>query len=139
MKKVNLCITENDSIDGFNNISVAQLDAIPNGSIDNIMINVLNNIEYEQSKSVIVSVLRKLKHKGQATIRILDLLSVSKDIFYGVATSKSVSGILGQKSSFLYEEDILDVVNNFPQFQIKNKHKDQNTLVFVIYKELKNV
>lgn len=139
MKKVNLCITENDSIDGFNNISVAQLDAIPNGSIDNIMINVLNNIEYEQSKSVIVSVLKKLKHKGQATIRILDLLSVSKDIFYGVATSKSVSGILGQKSSFLYEEDILDVVDNFPQFQIKNKHKDQNTLVFVIYKELKNV
>lgn len=139
MKKVNLCITEKDAIDGFNNISIAQLDAIPNGSIDNIMINVLNNIEYEQSKSVIVSVLKKLKHKGQATIRILDLLSISKDIFYGTATSKSVSGVLAQKSSFLYEEDILSVVNNFPQFQVKNKHKDQSTLVFVVYKELKNV
>lgn len=139
MKKVNLCITEKDAIDGFNNISIAQLDAIPNGSIDNIMINVLNNIEYEESKSIVVTVLKKLKHKGQATVRILDLLSVSKDIFYGTATSKSISGVLAQKASFLYEDDILSVVNNFPQFKVKNKHKDQNTLVFVIYKELKNV
>lgn len=138
MKKVNLCISENDSISDFFNVSVSQIDSVPNGSIENINVAIINGLEYEEAKNILIQSLKKLKNEGLLTIEILDILTVAKDIFYGSATSKSVSAVLSNIKSVFYEQEIIDIVTNFPQFKIQNRYKDNNNIVMVVYKELKN-
>jgi hypothetical protein len=53
-------------------------------------------------------------------------------------SSKAASGLIDGKRSLGYENDLLELIGNFPQFQIKNRYNNGSSIVVTINKEIKN-
>jgi len=63
---------------------------------------------------------------------------MAKEIYLGSMTPKAISGLIDGKRSLGYENDLLELIANFPQFQIKNRHNNGASIVVTINKEIKN-
>ena len=138
MNKANVCISEQYTIPGYKNITPSQISAIINGSLDEIIFKGLDFIEYEQRGQIIAEILSKVKSGGQAILEFLDIISMSKEVYLGSMSSKALSGLIDGKRSLGYENDILDIIANFPQFQIKHRHANGPSIAITISKEIKN-
>lgn len=136
--KINLCLSEQYIIPGYQNITPNQISSLINGSVDEIVFRGLDLITYDQRSQIIVDILNKIKHKGEITLEFLDIITISKEIYLGSMTSKTISGLIDGKRSLGYEHDILDIVQNFPQFKIKNKYNNGQNIIITIVKEIKN-
>lgn len=136
MNKVNICMSEKDAISGYANISVSQIQSMINGSIDDILFKGLDSVNHDQREALIIETLNKLKNNGTATFEFLDMLSIGRDIYNGVASSKYISNLIQNRSSVGYEKDFLELISNHKQFKIKNKYHNDTNIVIVIYKEI---
>lgn len=138
MNKINVCMSDKDVITGYNNISVSQIPSLINGSIDDLLFKGLDAMTHDQRASTVIEILNKLKHQGTATFEFLDMLSVGRDIYNGVANSKYVSNLIQNRSSVGYESDFIELISNYKQFKIKNRYHNDTNIVVVIHKELPN-
>lgn len=138
MTKINICLSEKDVIDGYQNITPNQLNTIVNGSVNEIIFRGLDFVTNEQRSQIIVDILNKVKNNGEVTFEFLDLVTMSKEAYLGSMTSKAISSLIDGKRSLGYEDDIVHIVENFPQFKIKNRFNHGQNIVMTIIKELKN-
>lgn len=135
MIKVNVCLSETDAIDGYNNISINQLGTLVNGSIDELVFRNLDGISHEARISTVSDLLSKIKYDGSLTIEILDLMAIGKEMFNGSITSKSLSALLSGARSVGYEFDIVEQIANFQSFIIRNKYTRNFKLTIIITKQ----
>lgn len=132
--KINICLSEQDSIDGYNNISINQIPNIINGSVDEIMFKKLDNIPYQDRISTLSSLLNKIKYNGHLILEITDIMQVGRDMSSGTLTSKTASAIIAPIVSVCYEFDILNQLANFPNFTIQNRYGHNYKLTINITK-----
>lgn len=133
--KINVCLSDQDVIDGYQNISISQIDSIVNGSVDEILFTKLDNVPHNERLSIVSSILNKMKYNGTLTIELLDLISIGKDISSGALSSKTVSSLVQNIVSVGYEFDILEHVGNFPQYQVQKKYSHNYKLKIHIVKK----
>lgn len=138
MNKTNVCISEKDVIPGYNNITPNQINNLINGSIDEIIFKNLDLIAFDQRGQIVADILSKIKSGGQAIFEFLDIISVAKEIYLGSMTPKTLSGLIDGKRSLGYENDLLELIANFPQFKIKHRYNNGSFIVVTISKEIKN-
>lgn len=138
MNKANICISEKDIIAGYQNISPNQINTLINGSLDEIIFRQIDLIPFDQRNQIIADILSKVKNSGQAIFEFLDIILMAKEIYLGSMSSKTVSGLIDGKRSLGYENDILELIANFPQFKIKNRYNNGASIVVTITKEIKN-
>jgi len=138
MNKINICVSEKDVIQGYQNITPNQINTLINGSLDEIIFKGLDLIPFDQRNQIIADILSKIKSGGQAIFEFLDIISMAKEIYLGSMSSKAVSGLIDGKRSLGYENDLLELIGNFPQFQIKNRYNNGSSIVVTINKEIKN-
>jgi hypothetical protein len=93
---------------------------------------------FDQRNQIIADILSKIKSGGQAIFEFLDIISMAKEIYLGSMSSKAASGLIDGKRSLGYENDLLELIGNFPQFQIKNRYNNGSSIVVTINKEIKN-
>lgn len=134
MIKINICLTEQDAINGYTNVSINQLNGLVNGSIDEIIFRRIDGLSYEERVPILSTMLLKMKYNGILILEMLDLMSVGKEMFVGSITSKSLSTLLSQVTSVGYEFDIIDQLSNFPNYLIRNKHSHNHKLTLTIIK-----
>ena len=138
MNKINICVSEKDVIQGYQNITPNQINTLINGSLDEIIFKGLDLIPFDQRNQIIADILSKIKSGGQAIFEFLDIISMAKEIYLGSMSSKAVSGLIDGKRSLGYENDLLELIGNFSQFQIKNRYNNGSSIVVTINKEIKN-
>ena len=138
MNKTNICISEKDVIPGYNNITPNQINNLINGSVDEIIFKNLDLTSFEQRNQMVADILSKIKSGGQAIFEFLDIISMAKEIYLGSMSSKAVSSLVDGKRSLGYENDLLELIGNFPQFKIKNRYNNGSSIVVTISKEIKN-
>lgn len=138
MNKINICISEKDVIPGYQNITPNQINTTINGSVDELIFKGLDLISYEQRNQIIADILSKVKSGGQAIFEFLDIIAMAKEIYLGSMSCKTVSGLIDGKRSLGYENDIIDLIANFPQFKIKNRYINGSSIVVIVSKEIKN-
>lgn len=133
--KINICLSDQDVIDGYQNISISQIDSVVNGSVDEILFTKIDNVPYGERLSVFSNILNKIKYNGVLITELLDLISIGKDISSGSLSSKTVSSLIQNIVSVGYEFDILEYVGNFPQYQIQKKYSHNYKLKIHIVKK----
>lgn len=138
MIKTNICISEKDVIAGYQNLTPTQIPNLVNGSIDEIIFKGLDLVPYEQRNQIIADILSKVKSGGQAIFEFLDIIAMAKEVYLGSMSSRAISGLVDGKRSLGYENDLLELIANFPQFHIKNRHNNGASIVVTINKEIKN-
>lgn len=132
--KINICLSDKDVIDGYQNISISQIDTLINGSIDEILFTKLDNVPFNDRLSILANVLNKIKFNGVLIIEMLDLVAIGKDMSSGSVTSKTISSLVENIVSVGYEFDILEYVGNFPQYQVQKKYSHNYKLKIHIAK-----
>lgn len=132
--KINICLSDKDVIDGYQNISISQIDTLINGSIDEILFTKLDNVPFNDRLSILANVLNKIKFNGVLIIEMLDLIAIGKDMSSGSVTSKTISSLVENIVSVGYEFDILEYVGNFPQYQVQKKYSHNYKLKIHIAK-----
>jgi hypothetical protein len=138
MNKINICVSEKDVIQGYQNITPNQINTLINGSLDEIIFKGLDLMPFDQRNQIIADILSKIKSGGQAIFEFLDIISMAKEMYLGSMSSKAASGLIDGKRSLGYENDLLELIGNFPQFQIKNRYNNGSSIVVTINKEIKN-
>jgi len=132
--KINICLSDKDVIDGYQNISISQIDTLINGSIDEILFTKLDNVPFNDRPPILANVLNKIKFNGVLIIEMLDLVAIGKDMSSGSVTSKTISSLVENIVSVGYEFDILEYVGNFPQYQVQKKYSHNYKLKIHIAK-----
>lgn len=138
MIKINICLSEQEIIPGYQNITPNQIKNLVNGSIDEIIFKGLDLMGYEHRSQAIIEILNKIKNNGHVIFEFLDIISVGKEVYLGSMNSKTVSGLIDGKKSLGYEYDILEIIQNFPQFKIKNRYNNNHNIVISVIKEIPN-
>lgn len=138
MIKVNICVSQNDEIEGYHNITTNQVSALVNGSVDDIMFACMDDVGIEDRARLIAEILSKIKHGGSATFKFADVFAMGRDMYMGTISTKSLSDLICKKQSLGYESDILETVDRFPQFSIKNRYNNNQNIVLTVTKDLSN-
>lgn len=132
--KINICISEKDVIDGYQNVSISQINNIVNGSVDELVFSQLDSVPYQERLSVFSNLLNKIKFNGIMIIEMLDLIAIGKDMSTGSITSKTISSLIENAVSVGYEFDILEYIGNFAQYQVQKKYSHNFKLKIHIVK-----
>ena len=79
-KSINLVIDDSAPSVGGVNVKIENLDQISNGSIDSITCLILDSFSYDDRRSKLVNILKKIKNGGDLTIRFVDTKKIMIDL-----------------------------------------------------------
>lgn len=136
MIKYNL-ITQNSSeekIAGFDNLDIANLDKLINGTIDFIVCECLDKLDYLSRLKVISTIFKKLSFGGEVTFKFFNSYQLCKNIIKGDMTSKALSEIVGSVQSLFLESDMMDLINQMENVKIIKIYNNNNHIVMNIKK-----
>lgn len=136
MIKYNL-ITQNSSqetISGFDNLDVTNLDKLINGTIDFIVCESLDSLDYISRLKVISTIFKKLSFGGEATFKFLNSYQLCKNIIKGDMTSKFLSEVVASVNSLFLESDMMDLINQMENVKIIKIYNNNNHIVMNIKK-----
>lgn len=136
MIKYNL-ITQNSSqsaISGFDNLDVDNLDKLINGTIDFIVCESLDDLDYVSRLKIINTIFKKLSFGGEVTFKFLNSYQLCKNIIKGDMTSKSLSEVVASVNSLFLESDMMDIINQMESVKIIKIYNNNNHIVMNIKK-----
>jgi hypothetical protein len=134
--KINICLSEKDTIQGYNNIAIDQINNLVNGSVSEILFKQLDSISHSDRGSLLSNILGKIKYNGLLIIEVLDTMSLGKDISNGSVSSKTVSELLQDIVSVQYEFDIMELIGNFPQYYVEHRYSHNYKLILHLRKAI---
>jgi hypothetical protein len=135
-KSINLVIDDSaPSVCGVN-VKIENLDQISNGSIDSITCLILDSFSYDDRRSKLVNILKKIKNGGDLTIRFVDTKKIMIDFVNNKSSSEQLSKIISELKSLNTESDILELLSTNNQFSVMKMYNDNNYLIVVIKKNI---
>jgi hypothetical protein len=135
-KSINLVIDDSAPSVGGVNVKIENLDQISNGSIDSITCLILDSFSYDDRRSKLVNILKKIKNGGDLTIRFVDTKKIMTDFVNNKSSSEQLSKIISELKSLNTESDILELLATNNQFSVMKMYNDNNYLIVVIKKNI---
>jgi len=135
-KSINLVIDDSAPSVGGVNVKIENLDQISNGSIDSITCLILDSFSYDDRRSKLVNILKKIKNGGDLTIRFVDTKKIMMDFVNNKSSSEQLSKIISELKSLNTESDILELLATNNQFSVMKMYNDNNYLIVVIKKNI---
>jgi len=135
-KSINLVIDDSAPSVGGVNVKIENLDQISNGSIDSITCLILDSFSYDDRRSKLVNILKKIKNGGDLTIRFVDTKKIMIDFVNNKSSSEQLSKIISELKSLNTESDILELLATNNQFSVMKIYNDNNYLIVVIKKNI---
>jgi hypothetical protein len=135
-KSINLVIDDSAPSVGGVNVKIENLDQISNGSIDSITCLILDSFSYDDRRSKLVNILKKIKNGGDLTIRFVDTKKIMIDFVNNKSSSEQLSKIISELKSLNTESDILELLATNNQFSVMKMYNDNNYLIVVIKKNI---
>lgn len=132
--KINLIIQDTDKIDGYENIYINDFQQKTNGSVDEIICTILDKLEYSARLNLLGAIVKKLSFEGTCTIKILNAFSILKHSLEGKINSKSLSDIINNSKSLLFESDMMDLFNQIQYIDVIKVYNVDKYLVMNISK-----
>ncbi len=135
-KSINFVIDDNAPSVGGVNVKIENLDQISNGSIDSITCLILDSFSYDDRRSKLMNILKKIKNGGDLTIRFVDTKKIMIDFVNNKSSSEQLSKIISELKSLNTESDILELLATNNQFSVMKMYNDNNYLIVVIKKNI---
>lgn len=136
MIKYNLVTTNNsqEKISGFDNLDISNLDKLINGTIDFIVCESLDSLDYASRLKVIATIFKKLSFGGEVTFKFFNSYQLCKNVIKGDMTSKSLSETIASAQSLFLESDMMDIINQMENAKIIKIYNNNNHIVMNIKK-----
>lgn len=136
MNKLNIVNSENDHINGYENIKIENINSVINGTCENIICSVLDSFSYKDRLSSIVTMCKKLSNMGSLTLRFIDGTRLCKDAYKGNVNSSFISGVLEQTKSIFLDSDITELVSQMQDINIAKAYNDNLYCIVILQKNL---
>lgn len=136
MNKLNICLKQEDAISGYNNLPIENLNAIVNGTVDEILFVHGDAISYNERKTILIELFKKLRNKGLLILVFLNIKSIAKQIFKTNISGSNISNIIGSKLSFIPENELEELIYSIKELSIINKYYDNEKVVIKITKDM---
>jgi hypothetical protein len=136
MIKYNLTLKNDvsENISGFDNLDINNLDKLINGTIDFIVCEILDKLEYEDRLKTINTIFKKLSFGGEVTFKFMNAFQLCKNIVKGDMTSKSLSDTISNLKSLFLESDTIDIINQMENVKIIKIYNNNNYIIMNIKK-----
>ena len=135
MIKYNLITADTqETISGFDNLNILNLDKLINGTIDFIVCETLDKLEYIERLKTINVIFKKLSFGGEVTFKFFNAYQLCKSVIKGDITSKSLSESINNLSSLFIESDMIDLVNQIDNIKIVKIYNNNNHIIINIKK-----
>jgi hypothetical protein len=136
MNKLNICLQQQDAVSGYNNLPIENLNAIVNGTVDEILFIHGDMIEHNQRKNILIDLFKKLRNRGLLILVFLNIKSVAKQIYKTNISGSHISNLIGSKLSFMPENELEELVYSIKELSIINKYYDNEKIVVKITKDM---
>jgi hypothetical protein len=136
MIKYNLTLKNDSSetIAGFDNLNIENLDKLINGTIDFIVCEILDKLNYNDRLKTINTIFKKLSFGGEVTFKFMNAYQLCKNIVKGDMTSKSLSETIQDLNSLFLESDTIDIMNQMENVKIIKVYNNNNYIIMNIKK-----
>lgn len=135
MIKYNLTTADTqEKISGFDNLDISNVDKLINGTIDFIVCEILDKLEYIDRLKTINTIFKKLSFGGEVTFKFFNAYQLCKSVIKGDMTSKSLSEIVNNLNSLFVESDMMDLVNQTDNIRIVKIYNNNNHIIINIKK-----
>lgn len=135
MIKYNLVLPNGlNSVTGFENYNIADLDKLINGTVDFLVCEILDSLDYETRLKTIATIFKKLSFGGETTFKFLNAYQLSKNVIKGDITSKSLSETVDKIQSLFLESDMIDLINQMTSLKIVKLYNNNNHIIMNIKK-----
>lgn len=135
-RNVNLIIDDTDSIEGYQNIKIQELNNLVNGFINNVICECLDKIDFQQRIDVFRAIVGKLAFEGHATFKFINATILASRILKNDIDSKKISDILKDARSVWTESIIMEIFSSLPNIVIEKSYIEHINTVITITKKL---
>lgn len=135
-RNINLIIDDSESIEGYQNIKIQELNNVINGFVNNIICECLDKIEFMQRLDVFKAILSKLAFDGVATFKFINATMLAGRILKNETDAKKISDIIKTTNSLWTESLIVEAFSSFPNIVIQKNYIEHIYTVITVTKKL---
>lgn len=136
-RNINLCHSDNiQSIDGFSNVTVDNIDSIVNCSVDIIYYRFINRLNSEQLGSVLSKLLQKLRTGGNLVLRMLDIRAIAKSYSDNSIDSQTFLSQISSVNMAITPEEINNGLNSLEYITGKIEYENNHIILSIVRKEI---
>lgn len=131
--QINIVVdNEQDTVQGYNNVPVADVASITNGYVQTIILTTLDKIGRNDRDSVFIECLKKLTVGGQLTVKFLNLMVLASRIKSSYINGNKFSEIVYGSKSFWTESDFMEIMAGIRDYKlIKIINEDLNIIAVI--------
>lgn len=135
-RNINLIIDDSESVDGYQNIKIQDLNNVINGFVNNIICECLDKIEFQQRLEVFKGILSKLAFDGIATFKFINGTMLASRIIKNEIDAKKISDIIKNINSLWTESLVLEAFSSFPNIRVEKNYIEHIYTVITVTKTL---
>jgi len=109
MKITNISYQNNYSLEGANNVSISDIDSIPNFSEAHINISFMNLLSKDQAINILSLLCNKLKHNAKLTFRLLDWDQMISNYHNGDLSKDEICQYISSIKCLLDRSNIIEI------------------------------
>lgn len=132
INQVNIVISPEQAIDGYNNVLVENVPAITNGYVQNIICNILDQLSFDHRNQIFVESLKKLSFGGSLLLKFVNLSLLPNKIISGDITGQKFSEILPGLQSCWSENEFTQIMSQIKGYNISKMYHDMIYTVVTI-------
>jgi hypothetical protein len=135
-RNINLIIDDTESVAGYQNIKIQEINNIVNGYINNIVCGCLDKIDFQQRLDVFRAIANKLAFDGTATFKFVNATMLAGRIIKNELDSQKLSDIIKGVQSVWTESLITEAFSTLPNIKIQKNYIEHIYTVITIIKTL---
>lgn len=133
---INFILDDPESLDGYQNVKIQDINNVVNGFVENIICNCLDLIDFNQRENVLQAIVSKLAFEGTATFRFMNATMLAGRIIKNDLNSAKISAAISTCKSIWTDSTILEIMSSLPNIQIQKNYIENIHTVISIKKIL---
>lgn len=134
INQINIITDATHAVEGYDNVSVTDVQHITNGYVQHITCNILDQVDFSGRNQLFVELLRKLCPKGEIVVKFFNLSLLPNKILSGDITGQKFSDMLPSLQSCWSETDFTQLVSQLKGYAITKLFHDMTYTVVTIQK-----
>lgn len=136
MTKINIINSQEDMLDSYKNMSIAEAKELTNGTCSEIICTILDKMTFSDRVEAVHILSKKIANLGLITLKFFNATKLCKDLIKGNINGQFLSKIISENKSLCIESDMMEILAQTKNINIQKIYNDNQHIVLVLQKKV---